>query len=215
MPVIRIDDEVWKQLQERAEPLADTPNDVLRRIFQLDKKVSSEVQSDIIKKGQDSIFIIINAIGGKPGEDRAHGCKEVTEQRVNSGVDIQAPGRFSRARKALKPGTRIVMHQGGDRPWRPKYGSAQLVAAGRVKAVGLPLTEEDKRGTDYEMTKKYFSPKPLVGKTVYEFPNGLAKQPLPKEDVSYEVRKGDNFIEIKPDDHRRYSILDAWWKANF
>jgi len=38
---------------------------------------------------------------------------------------------------------------------------------------------------------------------------------LPKEAVSYEVRKGDNFIEIKPDDHRRYPILDDWWKANF
>jgi len=33
MPVIRVDDEVWKELQRRAEPLVDTPNSVLRKIL--------------------------------------------------------------------------------------------------------------------------------------------------------------------------------------
>jgi hypothetical protein len=33
--VIRIDDEVWAQLQRRARPLEDTPNSVLRRVFGL------------------------------------------------------------------------------------------------------------------------------------------------------------------------------------
>jgi hypothetical protein len=33
--VIRIDDEVWAQLQQRAQPLEDTPNSVLRRVFGL------------------------------------------------------------------------------------------------------------------------------------------------------------------------------------
>ena len=35
MPVIRVDDEVWNELQRRAEPLVDTPNSVLRRILGL------------------------------------------------------------------------------------------------------------------------------------------------------------------------------------
>ena len=35
MPVIRVDDEVWKELQRRAEPLVDTPNSVLRKILRL------------------------------------------------------------------------------------------------------------------------------------------------------------------------------------
>lgn len=35
MPTIRIDDEVWKELKRRAEPLVDTPNDVLRRALGL------------------------------------------------------------------------------------------------------------------------------------------------------------------------------------
>ena len=35
MPVIRVDDEVWKELQRRAEPLVDTPNSVLRKLLGL------------------------------------------------------------------------------------------------------------------------------------------------------------------------------------
>ena len=33
MPVIRVDDDVWKELQRRAEPLVDSPNSVLRKIL--------------------------------------------------------------------------------------------------------------------------------------------------------------------------------------
>jgi hypothetical protein len=33
--VIRIDDQVWAELQRRARPLEDTPNSVLRRVFGL------------------------------------------------------------------------------------------------------------------------------------------------------------------------------------
>jgi hypothetical protein len=33
MPTIRIDDEVWKVLQDNAKPFVDTPNDVLRRLL--------------------------------------------------------------------------------------------------------------------------------------------------------------------------------------
>ena len=43
MPVIRVDDEVWKELQRRAEPLVDTPNSVLRKILGFTgDKVSNE-----------------------------------------------------------------------------------------------------------------------------------------------------------------------------
>jgi len=106
------------------------------------------------------------------------------------------------------------MHQGGSHNWRAQYGAGQLRAAGTVKAVGLPLTEEDKLGTDYEISKRHYSSKTLVGKAIYDFPKGTAKQPLPKEDVPYNPGRGDNFIEIKPDDPR-YPILDKWWTANY
>lgn len=39
--VIRVDDDVFSALQERAEPLVDTPNDVLRRILELDARPPS------------------------------------------------------------------------------------------------------------------------------------------------------------------------------
>lgn len=35
-PTIRIDEEVWAWLQERARPFEDTPNSVLRRVAGLD-----------------------------------------------------------------------------------------------------------------------------------------------------------------------------------
>lgn len=38
MPVIRVDDEVFKELQRRAEPLVDNPNSVMRRILNLNEE---------------------------------------------------------------------------------------------------------------------------------------------------------------------------------
>ena len=44
--VIRIDDEVWVELQKRARPLEDTPNSVLRRVFGLPEEASNEAGID-------------------------------------------------------------------------------------------------------------------------------------------------------------------------
>jgi negative regulator of replication initiation len=41
MPTIRIDDEVWRYLQEKATPFEDSPNDVLRRELGLEKAIGS------------------------------------------------------------------------------------------------------------------------------------------------------------------------------
>lgn len=38
--VIRIDGQVWAELQQRARPLEDTPNSVLRRVFELPEAAS-------------------------------------------------------------------------------------------------------------------------------------------------------------------------------
>lgn len=38
MPTIRIDDEVFEALKKLAEPLVDTPNSVLRRLLELERK---------------------------------------------------------------------------------------------------------------------------------------------------------------------------------
>jgi hypothetical protein len=221
-PVIRIDDDVWKKIQEKAKALVDTPNDVLRRMLKLDDDDPVEETNKGTRKSldqnanglKDTIYIIVNAAGERPDEANAIAGRDLTLQRVNSGIDLQAFRRFSRARKILKPGARIVMHQGGSHSWRTRYGAGQLRAAGTVKAVGLPLTDEDKLGTDYEISKRFYPLKALVGKAIYDFPKGMAKQPLPKEDVSYNPGRGDNFIQINPDDPR-YLTLDKWWTANY
>jgi hypothetical protein len=44
--VIRIDEEVWAELQRRARPLEDTPNSVLRRVFALPDESSNEAGPD-------------------------------------------------------------------------------------------------------------------------------------------------------------------------
>jgi hypothetical protein len=45
--VIRIDDEVWAELQKRARPLEDTPNSVLRRVFGLPEEGTETDKTDI------------------------------------------------------------------------------------------------------------------------------------------------------------------------
>lgn len=223
VPVIRIDDEVWKYLQERAKPLIDTPNTVLRRILNLDKPTSIDIESIQTKKEmvsqevddmKDSIFIVVNAAGEVPSDKNAKDGERLTKQRVKTGVDILAHKRFSAAKKR-KQGDRIVMHQGGAKTFRYKYPNAgHLVAAGRIKAEARELTDKDKQDyrEDYDLTVDCFA-KVFGGIIFYEFPKGMAKQPLSKEDVPYLPRRGNSFIEIKPND-ARYPILDAWWKAN-
>lgn len=64
MPVIRIDDEVWKELQKRATPLIDTPNSVLRKSLGLEASKTDDYdeESEIQEK---TIEIIINNIDAK------------------------------------------------------------------------------------------------------------------------------------------------------
>ncbi len=77
----------------------------------------------------------------------------------------------------------------------------------------MEYAEKGKQGPDYKITKNFYPTKPLAGKAIYNFPKGIAKPPLPKEDVPYNPGRGDNFIEIKPEDPK-YPKLDMWWTAN-
>ncbi len=45
--VIRIDEEVWAELQKRAHPLEDTPNSVLRKVFGLPEDGAETDKTDI------------------------------------------------------------------------------------------------------------------------------------------------------------------------
>jgi negative regulator of replication initiation len=225
-PVIRIDDDVYRQLQAKARPFLDkTPNDVLRRMLALDKEaplnsageraLGHSQYEEEANLQNNPIFIVINAAGEIPDSQNALNGYRLVQRRVKSGVDVLAYRRFVSARK-LSKGTMILMHQGGATFFRNKYGAGQLVAAGRIKEVAREITDEDKERhlEDYKLTKECFPKSPLVGIMFYEFPKGMASQPLPKEAVPYYPGRGDNFIRIEPGD-KRYPMLLEWWKENF
>ena len=47
MPVIRITDKVWRELQARAQPLVDSPNSVLERILGISPQEKKEPPPDV------------------------------------------------------------------------------------------------------------------------------------------------------------------------
>src|SRR5688572_1333615 len=62
--VIRIDDEVWAELQRRARPLEDTPNSVLRRVFDLPEETASEPEID--NRVGRLLDLLKEAVGERP-----------------------------------------------------------------------------------------------------------------------------------------------------
>jgi hypothetical protein len=66
---IRIDDEVWAELQQRARPLEDTPNSVLRRVFGLPEK---ELRSDNSKLRIGKLLDLVQGSSGQPVQLHAH-----------------------------------------------------------------------------------------------------------------------------------------------
>ena len=50
--VIRIDEDVWAELQQRARPLEDTPNSVLRRVFGLPEASSANAEGTDLRLGR-------------------------------------------------------------------------------------------------------------------------------------------------------------------
>jgi len=62
--VIRIDEEVWLELQRRAKPLEDTPNSVLRRVFSLPEETADEAGTDV---RLERLFELVGgAVGQRP-----------------------------------------------------------------------------------------------------------------------------------------------------
>jgi hypothetical protein len=63
--VIRIDEEVWAELQRRARPLEDTPNSVLRRVFGLLEEALDDERGADIRLGR-LLELVEEALGGRP-----------------------------------------------------------------------------------------------------------------------------------------------------
>ena len=162
----------------------------------------------------DSIWIVVNAGGNSrekevADEFNAEACRLLTGQRINDGADILAEKRFKKAQE-LNVGIRIVMHQGGGKPWRSKsYAAGMLVAAGWIAEAVRQLQEEDRQGRLWELTKKYFPNSNLEGIIFYKL--CWTKQPLPTEEIlGRPVRRGENYLEVRQTDPG-YGELNRWW----
>jgi hypothetical protein len=96
MPNIRIDDEVWRDLQKRATAFVDSPNDVLRRLLSLNDKTgilpsavllkpmsATYVQSETVP-GHDYRKPILEYIVATGGRAAAHDILEAVEQKLKS-----------------------------------------------------------------------------------------------------------------------------------
>jgi len=96
MPNVRIDEEVWRELQKRAAPFVDSPNDVLRRLLGLNDKVSAlssaapvkpisttQVQSKIVPghEYRKSILEYLAAVGGRAA---THDVLETLERKMKA-----------------------------------------------------------------------------------------------------------------------------------
>jgi hypothetical protein len=63
--VIRIDEEVWAELQRRARPLEDTPNSVLRRVFGLPEEASEDEPATDLRLGR-LLELVEETVGQRP-----------------------------------------------------------------------------------------------------------------------------------------------------
>ena len=98
--VIRIDDEVWRELQKRAEPFEDNPNSVLRKILGLPGKEPST--NDLTRSAMDSrLMKLVNMVGQSDGRHLAMRPNKSGYFGISSD-DGRAFGHIYTQRKRLK-----------------------------------------------------------------------------------------------------------------
>jgi hypothetical protein len=143
-PTIRVDEEVFKALQERAKPFVDSPNDVLRRLLSLngDQAAFSTVRKrrPRLPSGTSTPTAafrqpILKALAELGGKGRA---AEVLKM-----VETWMAGRLTSVDREWLP-------QGGDIRWRKKanWERYNMMKDGLVKPISPPT-----RGT-WELTEK-------------------------------------------------------------
>lgn len=143
MPTIRIDDEVYRFLQDKAVPFADTPNDVLRRELRIgspEKGQIQETQRSRVSRVPRGVSTprraferpIVMALRERGGSMQAGDALKAVEQRM---------------RASFTPRDQEELPTGGER-WRKNANFARLnlVSAGY-------LSRESQHGL-WELTEK-------------------------------------------------------------
>jgi hypothetical protein len=129
MPTIRIDDDVWKALQEHAKPFVDTPNDVLRRVFHL----ASETSSPASATGGKATM----RIGATPqSEYRLPTVQSLRELGGSAIADDVLRKVIKKMEGKLKPVDLELMENGGEPRWRlyARFERKNMVIDGLLKA---------------------------------------------------------------------------------
>ena len=131
MPTIRIDDDVWKALQEGAKPFVDTPNDVLRRVFRLDPVTTSSSIATSKRRSN------MRRIGATPqGEYRLPIVESLLELHGSAMADEVLQGVFRKVKSKLKPIDQELMENGGEPRWRlqARFERKNMVLDGLLKS---------------------------------------------------------------------------------
>jgi hypothetical protein len=109
MPVeIEIDDEVWELLKERAEPLVDTANSVIRKLLELPVAATNGHVAG-------AVSIVEPAVSGRPARPKARGRKT---RRRGTGAPRAQTGTILADSEYELPILAILDENGGRAPTR-------------------------------------------------------------------------------------------------
>jgi len=130
MPTIRIDEDVWKALQDRARPFVDTPNEVLRRVFELNSVAVASSASVTGKKENMSV-------GATPQREyRLPIADSLRELSGRAPADDVLKSVLKKVESALRPVDLELMENGGEPRWRlqARFERKNMVMDGLLKS---------------------------------------------------------------------------------
>ena len=130
MPTIRIDNDVWKALQERARPFVDTPNVVLRRLLELHSPVSPPINKASERKAN-------MRLGATPQDEyRLPIAESLNELGGGAVADDALKGVLKRLESRLKVVDRELMENSGEPRWRlqARFERKNMVLDGLLRA---------------------------------------------------------------------------------
>ncbi len=171
------------------------------------------------------IWVVLNSedTQGKANLENAMGCKAVCDARIAAQADMLYGSLYKQA-KQLRPGDRIVMHQGGGKHFG--MGAAHLVAAGVVVEGARQLTAQiaNAYSTLWDITKRWYTrwpatPAGITNELFIRYGLKKARQPLPRPVAirPRNVRGKNKFIPLHPhctfhSECSAYATVDVWWQ---
>jgi Mrr N-terminal domain/SeqA protein N-terminal domain len=116
-PAVELDEDIYEYLKSQAEPFADTPNTVLRRLLQLDETSEAETQN--------------SASNGATSREAGTRAKKRGGTRKSSGRTRAPSGTLLPEQRYELPLLRALIEAGGEAPYREV-----------LESVGRALSEE-------------------------------------------------------------------------